>query len=340
MAEPLDGRPGDTVKLWDVYATPIDDVQSQPVFVPASRSGGRKLRLGYFFGTAPATVVLVFQQSDDNVTYSTLASFTNINGESVDVVADGYVRVALTTLTGSPANLTAYVTLDPPAEGTELPFQLASRLDLSGIDVAAGDTDGFAVFAGTSGQPIDSLAVAGKFDSSYFTSAAVSGSIEGVYTRSFATGAGSATLGALRAFATVSDVTIGNARGGHISLSFGATAGKITGLGAALETTLHIANAASGSGTMTSLNVAINSDGASSDPAGATDLSFIRISNQGDATGGADVDDDAAVLSLAGFTQGTGNVFKTGADVAAAATLRVKVNGVAYYLLLGTTEAG
>src|SRR3990167_5209523 len=73
----------------------------------------------------------------------------------------------------------------------------------------------------------------------------------------------------LRAFGTVNDVEAGTARGAHISLSFGDT-GTVTGLGAALEATLHIPNQATQAGTLYGVKSAINSDCATSDPAGAT----------------------------------------------------------------------
>jgi len=223
-----------------------------------------------------------------------------------------------------------------PSSRNGLKVNKGGRLNLSDLALQAANTDGFVLKAGTSAAPVVS-ATAGKFASSYFSATAASGESTGVYTRTYISTAGGEGM-ALRAYGTVQNVAAVNARGAHISLSFGAS-GTVSGLGAALEATLHIPNDASQAGTLCAIKAAINSDGSTSDPSGAL-LSFICIDNQGDATGGADVDDDAAVLGLSGFTQGTGNVFKTGSDIAAAATLRVRVNGTSYFLLLGATEIG
>jgi hypothetical protein len=155
---------------------------------------------------------------------------------------------------------------------------------------------------------------AGKFASFYTESTATSGSVEGLYFRTYISGAG-ADGHALRAYTTVNNVTATTARGGHVSLSFG-DSGLISGLGAALEATLHIPNTATQSGTLTALNAAINSDGATSDPAGATSLSFIRCVSQGDATGMADVDTDAVFVDFSGLTAGSGKMIydNTGTD--------------------------
>ena len=44
------------------------------------------------------------------------------------------------------------------------------------------------------------------------------------------------------------------------------------------------------------------SDGTASDPAGLTELSVLRLCNSGNATGAADVDTDAFLFSVQGFT--------------------------------------
>lgn len=110
---------------------------------------------------------------------------------------------------------------------------------------------------------------------------------------------------ALRAFATVENVAADTYRGLHASLNFADT-GTVTGLGAAIEATLHINNSGSAAGTLTAVKAAINSDGASSDPAGATSLSYLRVENQGNATGAADVDTDATVIAFSGLTGASG----------------------------------
>lgn len=188
---------------------------------------------------------------------------------------------------------------------------------------------------GTStGRAVNSVANA-KFLSFYFEQLATGG--YGLYVRQYLSTA-SIDGDAVRFYGTVNNVTAGTARGAHISLSFGTT-GKVTGLGVALECTLHIANQATQSGTLAALKVAINSDGSTSDPAGSS-LSFIRVDNQGDATGGADVDDDAALFDFSGFTVGTGNMIAASTTEANYShSIKVRFpDGSAKYLMCASAE--
>ena len=137
-----------------------------------------------------------------------------------------------------------------------------------------------------------------------FASTALSGTSRGLDVRHTQSGA-AGEADCFRALQTVSCNTT-TCRGAHISLNFLATAGgsECSGLGTPLETTLHIPNIASWAptGTLTALKASIYSDGSASDPAGLTELSFIRIDSAGDATGKADVDTDACIFSINGFT--------------------------------------
>jgi hypothetical protein len=146
---------------------------------------------------------------------------------------------------------------------------------------------------------------------------------------------------ALRSFASVQDVAANTVRGAHISLSFG-TSGTITGLGAAIEATVHIPSGGGMAGTVTALNLAMNSDGTGSDPAGVTELSYIRFVNQGDATGGVDVDDDVFLFSIQGHTEGTGNLvydITDGAALPSNGSIRIKIGANTRYLYYYDNEA-
>lgn len=158
----------------------------------------------------------------------------------------------------------------------------------------------------------------------------------GVYFRSYIRTA-SISADNFRAFATVLDVTAATVRGAHISLNFNSS-GKITGLGVALECTLHIPNTGTQSGTLAPLKVAIHSDGSTSDPAGSA-LSYIRVDNQGDATGGADVDDDANLFDIQGHTIATGNMVAASTTEANYShSIRIKVGGTTLYLMCASAE--
>ena len=152
------------------------------------------------------------------------------------------------------------------------------------------------------------------------------------YLRHYISGAAGDGI-ALRSYATVSDVTAANARGAHISLDFG-TSGKVTGLGVALECTLHIPNSATQSGTIAALKVAINSDGSTSNTSGATSVSYIRVDNQGDGTGAGHVDDDACLFDINGHTISSGNMIEASVTEANYShSIRIRIGGTLYYLM-------
>lgn len=215
-----------------------------------------------------------------------------------------------------------YVEFDVGAKALEVVGD--TRVDFSSATVAAGNTDGGVIKGGTSGTPIVEDTANMKFISFYFDNGALSGSAEGLYLRLYDTGAGK-TSQALRAFTSVTDVAAANARGAHVSLSFGAT-GSVTGLGTALETTLHIPSGGGLAGTVSSIKAAINSDGAGSDPAGSR-ISVFNVVNQGDGTGAADVDDDCALLDFQGWGVASGDMLYTNTSTPgdSAGSIRIKL---------------
>ncbi len=214
----------------------------------------------------------------------------------------------------------------------------AARVRLLGVSAS---TNGSVFQAGVSGSELVDDSPNANFMEARFDSGATSGDARGLYLRLNITGVGGGGE-ALRAFGKVVDVAANTVRGAHISLAFGAT-GSVSGLGTALETTLHIPTTAGMAGTVSSLKVAINSDGANSDPVGATSISFINIVSQGDSTGMADVDTDAALFAIDGLTEGDVNLWSdvagTGQDDGAnvAGSLRLTIDGVPYYLSLFDT---
>ncbi len=207
------------------------------------------------------------------------------------------------------------------------------------VTTVAGSTA--TTFGGSSSSPVVVDTAGHKFNSMYFDSGATSGEAVGLYDRLYLTGAGGEGI-ALRGFASVTDVAAANARGAHISLSFGAS-GTVTGLGAALEATLHIPSGGGAAGTLYAVKAAINSDGANSDPAGATTLAYFAAVNQGNATGGADVDDDAVLIDIDGHTIGNGNLVEAVGTAYALAefthSLRIKIGGTLYYIPISNLAA-
>jgi hypothetical protein len=208
------------------------------------------------------------------------------------------------------------------------------RQDLSGINIDAANTDGGIFKAGTSAARVIEDTANMKFMSFYFDNGAVSGDSRGIYLRQYITGAGGGG-DAARFYETVENVAAATVRGAHISLDWGAS-GSCTGLGVALECTLHIRSTAGAAGTIAPLKVAVNSDASTSDPVGAS-LSMIQVVNQGDGTGGLDVDTDAALFAFSGFASasGTANMVSSTslAELPASSIgFRVTFGGAVYYI--------
>jgi hypothetical protein len=166
---------------------------------------------------------------------------------------------------------------------------------------------------------------------------ATSGDNRGMYLRLYATGAGFGGE-ALRAYTDIVNVAAANAHGAHISLGFSAT-GRVTGLGVAMRATLHIPDdAAWAPGTIAAIEAEIFSDGDASDTDGATNVSLIRVVNGGNANGIADVDDDANLLTLNGFTVGAGNMVAAKSSAAVSHTIRINVGGTPYWLMVSDAQ--
>lgn len=170
------------------------------------------------------------------------------------------------------------------------------------------------------------------------STAATSGTFEGIYARLAFTGDGTTTGEALRAFTNV-NANIATAHGAHLSLSYSAEAGgsETSGLGAAMRATTHIPDIAAWAptGTLYGAMIELFNDGAASDPAGLTELALLCLSNSGNTTGAADVDDDAFILSLQGFTAGAGHAIDSTSLAelpAGSIALKIKVGSATYYI--------
>ena len=194
-----------------------------------------------------------------------------------------------------------------------LKLDATGRINMSAVDVAAANTDGGIFKAGSSSAYVIEDTANMKFMSAYFDCGATSGDARGFYLRLNVTGAGGGGE-ALRAFGQVVNVAANTVRGAHISLSFAAS-GSVTGLGTALEATLHIPSGGGLAGTVSAIKAAINSDATGSDPAGSS-LSVFNVVSQGHATGMNDVDDDCVLFNFQGWAVDTGAMLydNTGTD--------------------------
>jgi hypothetical protein len=230
----------------------------------------------------------------------------------------------------SSGNLVFYESVS--GNGGEVQFE-TSRFDWSSMNPAAANTDGGIVKCGTSAARVTQDTANMKFLSFYFDNGATSGDNRGMYLRQYLTGAGGGGEAA-RIFTTCEDVACGTAHGAHISLNFGDT-GSVNGLGVAARSTLHVPDDASWApGTIAAVQAEIYSDGDDSDTDGATEVSFIRIVNDGNANGIADVDDDANLITITGGSIASGNLVQAETDETKFShKIRCKVHGSTMYLM-------
>ena len=187
---------------------------------------------------------------------------------------------------------------------------------------------------GTDADPATTSVADKKFIEMRCSSSAASGDNRLSYYRYLLEGAGGGEC--LRA-STVVNANLGTAHGAHFGIEFEATAGgsECSGLGVGLRGTLMIPDIASWAptGTYAAGMFEIYSEGTASDPAGMTELSVLRLANAGNATGAADVNTDAVLLSIQGFTAGTGNVVEIGTGMGTVTgTLKIKVGSDTRYL--------
>lgn len=187
---------------------------------------------------------------------------------------------------------------------------------------------------GTAGTPASTTTIDGKFVELRCKTLTTSGDNRLMYLRYIIAGPGGGEC--LRA-STVVEANIGTAHGAHFGIEFKAVAGssECSGLGVGLRGTLMIPNIASWAptGTYAGLMGEIYSEGANSDPAGMTELSALRLVNDGDSDGMADVDTDAFLMSIQGFAAGTGKVVEIGEGMGTViGTLKVKIGGDTRYI--------
>ena len=207
------------------------------------------------------------------------------------------------------------------------------------IDKSLVAAVGSIVQCGTSAAPLTCGTVAGaKFASVYAKSEATSGDARLLYARLYIAGIGGAGE-AVRAYTTVQGVAAaGTVNGIHASLDFADADSKANGSGYAARCTLHIPNESSWtSGTIAAIQAEIYSDGTDSDPDGVTELSFMRVVNDGSAKD--DVDDDAFLFSLQGFTAGDAKLYSenTGAVGTMAGSLKIKIGANTRYIAVRST---
>ncbi len=179
-----------------------------------------------------------------------------------------------------------------------------------------------------------------RFFNIYTDCGATSGTSVGLYVRNYITGAGGSNA-CLRIYSDVEGVAASTAQGIQCSVGFGesTTTGSVTGLGVAGRFQVGLADIAyPGTGTIAAVQAEIYSFGASSDPANNAIACFAAV-NDGHADGMADVDDDAVLFHLRGWTVGDGNMIASksaGACPDVVESIRIKTPNGLRYIYVGT----
>lgn len=222
------------------------------------------------------------------------------------------------------------VSIDLPT-GKPFLLPLATKLGTSGNPAANAILMG----VGTSANPSTTATADKNFIEMRTQSSATSGSSRGLYWRHNLSGAGQSGE-AIRAFTDLT-AAVDTARGTHISLQAGAT-GYVTGLGAGVDAQLYLKNEAlHANGTYAAINSEIYSEGTTTDPSGATEMSFLRAVLGGNATGIGRVDDKANLVTVTGGSNGSGNVVSGAGNeptwTGKTYQIRVSLNGTTAYLV-------
>jgi len=141
----------------------------------------------------------------------------------------------------------------------------------------------------------------------------------------------------LRAYTVLEGVDAIAARGAHVSLDFGASAGNASGEASVLKATLHVANKAfPAGGTYAAIVAEAYVAGNTSSLAAVTQHSLFRgtVGGPGDATAKAKV---KYFLALDGVSDAAGTMVHTGQSEptwgAACAYIGILINGQPYYLV-------
>ncbi len=185
--------------------------------------------------------------------------------------------------------------------------------------------------AGTTASPATTSSADKNFLEFRTESTATSGDSRCLYMRHALNGAG-VSGEALRAFGKVT-AAAATCRGAHISLDL-SSAGSCSGLGAGVDSQLMVFDGALSGGSYAALQSEIYSVGSSTDISGATEVSFLRFSNNGDATGLANVEDNAFLMVLNGGSIASGNIVQTETDETKFShKIKVKMCGTTMYLM-------
>lgn len=164
---------------------------------------------------------------------------------------------------------------------------------------------------------------------------ATSGDNRNIYTRTEFGGAG-VSGESVRANSVIT-AAAATVHGVHGSIDV-QTGGSVTGLGVGLRGGLIVRNSAmAANGTYAAIQSEIYANGTAVDVSPVTEISLIRLSLDGNATGIANIEDKANFLTIAGGTNASGNMVSDAGNepswTGKVHKLRAVVNGVAGYII-------
>ena len=190
---------------------------------------------------------------------------------------------------------------------------------------------------GSTTQPITSSKANANFMGFYVSNSdATGGTARGIYMRLYLTGTSGQSGEAGRFFTTINGTGGVGVHGLHASLSFGAS-GTVTGEGAGIRGTLQVPNAATAMGTVSAGFFELSADGSSTNPAGTTSLSCLRLISSGNSTGMTNMDTVATIFAIEGFTSGASSAYyEKGTAITGTITGTLKIKTPAGYRYIPT----
>lgn len=208
------------------------------------------------------------------------------------------------------------------------------KLNLYPIGSAAASASGLLMGVGTTANPATTSTADAKFVEIRAQSTATSGDNRLLYLRYDLDGAG-ASGECIRAFCELG-AAVATARGAHISLEVN-SADYPSGLGVGVDAQLLFESGATGGGTLAALQAEMY--GASGATIGSAVASFLRFSNNGaSSTETDDIDDNAFLMHLDGFTIGDNHVIGAAGSAPDLADLthgiKIRVGSTSYWLVV------
>ena len=250
----------------------------------------------------------------------TLGAGVDINATSTGIVTSGLTMQGTGTFTTG--------------------ITLSATSIVTGIAISAANTHGIYITgaSGTAGIGVTQTLAANDDHAIEVitTTAATGGSVRPIHMVSTLTGPGA--VGGRAEFEMTSNVALGgwaNALKGYFNMGAACT---VSGLGSAVLAEMKLPGASLGgvgSYGVLEIELVTQTNGLT----GGAPVAFQWMQVSGDGTATADWEDNGYVMILKGLNEGTGNIFSAGADVIAAATLRILVGSTPYYIMLAAGES-